>query len=631
MKGFWITSLVCACHAFSPSSLARIRGRPTVSLSSLANSASSSDSSVPSTESAQTLDRGEGSKYWASFNETIDFPSCAELLQLGVGDFVTSPKFTITTNPAEDGTTQEYDFCVKFYPRGGGHSSQHSMYQSAKNAKNGENDESGFGMSYAVLPMFGSQARDEKVGVYLQYLPRSPSDTVDASFALRIKGQQRIGRRFDVEWRSGIRFVSLENSKLQQGMANDFGAHLMQTELLEFVMGVHDDGMGDQTLTAQENGLLDAQNRAKPVKLQVEVVLHAPYDNQRDSLSTEAIVAKQSREGGTSSAFGLLRIPDVRQSIGDESVSGAEERDKEPLRVGRIVVPVLQRLSQRPAMFQMGVYPGVEYRILRIIDTTTDGEEGELFYSKTGAEYELKPIYPLVQQLERPWPVRVKEQDIPKLITATQYNVISAVGSLFAAGSALVTAFVISQAISLFFIPSKSMEPTLQIGDVLLVEKVTPRLFFNNNNKKVGDVVLFHPPQQLQELVQRGSGRSVSNRDLFVKRIAALPGDNIQIVDKSGSILINGKEEGPLDRRNMCTAEPLRLIERYMDPGREIVIGQGQVGVLGDCGSVSVDSRVWGALPTEDIVGRPLIRLWPLSRFGSIDPLPTTPTITNDW
>ena len=111
----------------------------------------------------------------------------------------------------------------------------------------------------------------------------------------------------------------------------------------------------------------------------------------------------------------------------------------------------------RACFNSVSIPPGVEYRMLRMADPDTDQD---VFYHQPGADYELKPIHPLVSQLERPWPVRVKERDIPTL---------SALGSLCTAVTSLGTACLISHAISLCFIPSRSMDPTLQIGDVLLV------------------------------------------------------------------------------------------------------------------------------------------------------------------
>jgi len=522
---------------------------------------------TPLHASKQDTDVEETTKTQQDF--TVTFPSHHELMALRPGGHVTSNVIHVT----DDATNKTHDFQVLLYPRGGGHSS--------KNSKPLDSDV-GFGMSYKI---FGD--KNEKVGVYLQYLG---DDSVDATFSLRLQGQQQSGPRFDVEWSSGMRFVTPENSNLQQGMANDFGAHLMQTHLLQGFMGV-DDGeeMSDENLEAQ-----------------VSITIHSTPEENITVAKEEVLSA------------GLLQsisspLKDIRQITKDCSAHDAEQ-----VRVGKIVVPVLSKLQQRPRMFELGAYPGVEYRIMRIFDS--DGQE--VFASVPGADYEIRPIYPLVDQLERQWPVRINEAEIPKLLTANMYNVISAIGSLFTAIGGLATAFLVSQAISLFFIPSRSMDPTLQVKDVLVVDKVSPRIL-GDRNKKIGDVVLFSPPDRLRAIVSSSGGR-ITDRDLFVKRIAAGPGDTVS-VDSSGAVKVNGVS--PAQRRDLCGAEPLRLIERYIQPG-SFTVKDGQVFVLGDCSSVSVDSRVWGPLQSSEIVGKPIMRIWPLERFGVV---PSLPTADADW
>ena len=506
-------------------------------------------------------------------NTTVEFPSFAQLMQLKAGEFCSSNPFTV-----EGADGQQYDFCVKLYPRGGGHRAQYDVMSSNHPEKS-----DGQGLLGGLFTK-KSDPLLEKVGIYLQYLPREDQEdsSVDATFSLRLKGNQVELPRFDVEWRAGMRFVPLSQTKLAEGQANDFGAHLLRTILLDDFLGVVEKDYTDP-------------NFDKPVRCQVEVQLHGKPETT--ILSQDPIQTKPVEKSK------IIQIPDLRNN------------EEERLRVGQVVVPVLKSLSQRPAMFRAGAYPGVEYRILSMIDPRTNKN---VFYHQPGVDYEIKPIYPLVRQLERPWPVRVREKDIPKLITASQYNTISAVGSLLTAVTGLAAAWLVSQMISVFFIPSRSMEPTLQVGDVLLVEKVTPRLF--PNSIKPDQVVLFHPPSQLQEIVARSGGR-VSDRDLFVKRVAATEPGNILTVTQAGDVQINGQT--PRGRRDLCTAEPLRLIERYITAGDKVV-EPGQVAVLGDCASVSVDSRVWGGLPKSDIVGRPLFRIWPLERAGPIGDLPTT-------
>lgn len=491
-------------------------------------------------------------------NVTLSFPPFSDLISMSKNQFVSSEKVTLNLN----GTA--HSFRVNLYPRGGGHKSSSSILD----------QKSGFGMSYRVLPVFGPEQPD-RVAVYLQYLPEREQDCVDASFGLRLKGNQKQGPKFDVEWRAGIRFVHSKYSKLSLGRANDFGSHLMNTCLLKEFCGYQEHESGKDA----------------PVEVQVEILLHS------QKTISEVLSVEPTNWGSTG-------FDDIRH----RSPSSINE----PVRAGQIVVPVLRKLSQRPKMFELGAYPGVEYRILRIIDPVTKKDQ---FYSSSDAIYEMRPIYPLVPQLERMWPVAIKESDIPKLFTSFQYNTLSALGSLATALGGLMTAFLISQAISLYFIPSRSMDPTLQVGDVLLVEKVTPRIF---GSRSPGDVVLFQPPEKLRNVVQQ-SGGQIKDRDLFIKRIAAGPGSEYS-VEKTGDIRID--DRSPPGRRDLCEAEPMKLIERFIEPTSNVIVGSDEIVVLGDCSSVSVDSRVWGPLPEGNVVGRPLLRIWPLSRFGSIPPLP---------
>jgi len=158
------------------------------------------------------------------------------------------------------------------------------------------------------------------------------------------------------------------------------------------------------------------------------------------------------------------------------------------------------------------------------------------------------------------------------------------------------------------------MEPTFLKGDVLLVEKF-PGIY---QRTKRGDVVLFQPPPALREIVLN-SGSQLSSTSLFVKRIAGLPGDQDILLVGDNDVRINGiLAVGP--NRSLCadSQEPLRLIDKLLEngKGKEIArLGDDDVYVLGDCKAVSVDSRVFGALPKQNIVGKPIARLWPLSRI----------------
>ena len=68
--------------------------------------------------------------------------------------------------------------------------------------------------------------------ILVQWMPRFPCNSLEIN---------RVGPKFNVEWSSGMRFCSPQESNLSQGMANDFGAHVMQTNLLPEFLGVNDD------------------------------------------------------------------------------------------------------------------------------------------------------------------------------------------------------------------------------------------------------------------------------------------------------------------------------------------------------------------------------------------------------
>ena len=144
------------------------------------------------------------------------------------------------------------------------------------------------------------------------------------------------------------------------------------------------------------------------------------------------------------------------------------------------------------------------------------------------------------------------------------------------------------------FIPSNSMEPTLHIGDRLLVEKVSYHL----HPPHVGDIVVFEPPSQLQEY-------GYSRNQAFIKRIIATPGETISVTAQQ--VVVDGS---PLVES--YTLEPP---EYSMHP---ITVPPNTVFVMGDNRNDSNDSHVWGVLPKENIIGVARFRFWPLSRFGGV-------------
>ena len=309
-------------------------------------------------------------------------------------------------------------------------------------------------------------------------------------------------------------------------------------------------------------------------------------------------------------------------------------------RSGEVVVPRDVDDATVEELKRSFVYPGIDYRIM----TMTDGEGEQIFtsedmdeQSRSEARVALRPCgWKLQSQLweragmKTDWPVEVRAGLLSKVVT-TRFNANSAlprvVGAFrrdflaytFALSVALLpipATLLVRNAVSLYDIPSASMEPTLLKGDVLLVEKF-PDAF---GRSRRGDVVLFRPPKSLEDIVT-GSGSRLSSTSLFVKRLAALPGDrNIRLEGGGGGgdVTIDGQRAVGPDR-SLCPDEPLGLIDRLLKDGKGVSIDElkdGEAYVLGDCKAVSVDSRVFGVLPTENIVGRPIARVWPPGRVA---------------
>lgn len=144
------------------------------------------------------------------------------------------------------------------------------------------------------------------------------------------------------------------------------------------------------------------------------------------------------------------------------------------------------------------------------------------------------------------------------------------------------------------YIPSGSMEPTLQVNDRLVVEKIS----YHFNPPMRGDIVVFWPPEGLFPQNRR--------RDAFIKRVIGLPGDTVEI--QNGVVLINGK---PLEE-DYIKAEP----EYSFGPE---TVPAGEYFVLGDNRNHSYDSHSWGYVPRENIIGRAVVRFWPPSRVGDLE------------
>ena len=150
----------------------------------------------------------------------------------------------------------------------------------------------------------------------------------------------------------------------------------------------------------------------------------------------------------------------------------------------------------------------------------------------------------------------------------------------------LIRAFVVQP----FYIPSASMEPTLKVGDRVLVNKLSYHL----HSVHRGDVVVFKKPPD---------DDTPGITDL-VKRVIGLPGETIS--GRNGQVYIDGKPlSEPWLPKGVTTA-----------PFPSTVIPRGDYFMMGDNRGDSADSRVIGPIPGRLFIGRAFVRVWPLSRLG---------------
>jgi signal peptidase I len=144
------------------------------------------------------------------------------------------------------------------------------------------------------------------------------------------------------------------------------------------------------------------------------------------------------------------------------------------------------------------------------------------------------------------------------------------------------------------YIPSDSMLPTLEVGDRLVVEKIS----YHFHPPARGEIVVFDPPQQLQI-------QGYAKDQAFIKRVIGTPGETVQI--QNGKVYLNS-----IPLKEDYIAEPPKY---QMEAVR---VPEDQLFVMGDNRNNSNDSHVWGFLPKQNIIGHAGYRFWPLSRIGGI-------------
>ncbi len=153
-------------------------------------------------------------------------------------------------------------------------------------------------------------------------------------------------------------------------------------------------------------------------------------------------------------------------------------------------------------------------------------------------------------------------------------------------------------------VKQESMERTLEPGQYVLVDKLTPRI----DTYKRGDIVVFKPPP---DWVQ-------PDNTPFIKRVIGVGGDTIEVRD-DGKVYVNDVAiDEPYLYADGDVPEPTDA-----DPDlNSWTIPEGELFLMGDHRANSADSRAFGAVPVDNVIGRAWLRYWPMDTFGIL----TTPT-----
>lgn len=145
-----------------------------------------------------------------------------------------------------------------------------------------------------------------------------------------------------------------------------------------------------------------------------------------------------------------------------------------------------------------------------------------------------------------------------------------------------------------FVVKGQSMEPNFENGDYLIVDEISYKL----KSPERGEVIVFKYPHLPSQR--------------YIKRIIGLPGETIEI--KNGRITIFNQ------KGNQMLAETSYLPVSTQTLGdMRVSLGEGEYFVLGDNRAASSDSRAWGTLPKEDIIGKVFLRAWPFAALAKFE------------
>jgi signal peptidase I len=183
----------------------------------------------------------------------------------------------------------------------------------------------------------------------------------------------------------------------------------------------------------------------------------------------------------------------------------------------------------------------------------------------------------------------------------------------------LILLFGTTTLVQAFIVPTPSMDPTVRVGDHLLVDKLSyappgpvTKYLLPYTEPKRGDIIVFRWPIDIQQN--------------YVKRLIGMPGDHIKVVNKV--VYLNGKalnepyvqhispviepyrDNWPSDATDLNVYPPAREMLAHNVVNGEVVVPPGEYFAMGDNRDNSSDSRYWGFVPRGNIIGKPLLIFW---------------------
>ncbi len=159
-----------------------------------------------------------------------------------------------------------------------------------------------------------------------------------------------------------------------------------------------------------------------------------------------------------------------------------------------------------------------------------------------------------------------------------------------------------------FYIAGPSMLNTLMINDRIFVN----RFAYTSSQPKIGDIIAFCVPETVPDYDPK--------KQISIRRIVGLEGDHVTI--ENNHLWVNGQEitDPPFLAENVYES---KLANGKIFEG--VTVGEDQVLVFGDNSGNCNDSRYWGTIPVDNIIGKAVIRFWPLNRIGKIHGISVRP------